>query len=238
MIATINLTKTYGKTKAIEDVTLDVSPNEILALVGPSGCGKTTFLRVVAGFERPDEGRVLIDQVLVGNQSKWVEPQRRMLSMVFQDLALWPHMTVQAHIEFVLKKKRLSRDVLKRESNQILQNVNLNGHNKQYPHQLSGGEQQRLAIARSLASNPNYLLMDEPFSNLDPVLKEELQRFILCVKNELRMGIIYVTHNIEEVVLMADRIAIMDKGKLIQVGTKDEVLNRPKDDFVRRFLKV
>jgi ABC-type sugar transport system ATPase subunit len=238
MISAVKLTKMYGKNKALEDITLDVSPNEILALIGPSGCGKTTLLRVIAGLERPDEGRVLIDDSLVDNRSKWVQPNKRGLSMVFQDLALWPHMTVRGHIEFVFKAKRLSKNVLKSEINQILKNVNLNDHNRQYPHQLSGGERQRLAIARALASNPNYLLMDEPFSNLDPVLKEELQQFIMALKNRLRMGFVYVTHNIEEVILMADRIAVMDRGTLIQLGTKDDVLGNPRNDFVRRFLKV
>ncbi|MBU1053438.1 MAG: ABC transporter ATP-binding protein [Proteobacteria bacterium] len=238
MISITNLTKRYGGTKALKGVTLEVSPNEILALVGPSGCGKTSLLRLIAGLEHPDDGNILIDNATVGTQYGFIPPHKRKLSMVFQDLALWPHMSVKAHIGFVLKAKKLSKEAMQHETDQILKNVNLNNYNNRYPHQLSGGERQRLAIARAIASDPLYLLMDEPFSNLDPVLKEELQDFIIGLKNRLGMGIIYVTHNIEEVIVMADRIAIMNRGELKQVGTKDEVLGNPMDEFVRRFLKL
>lgn len=237
MIIIENLTKKYGNVLAIKDLTLEIPLNEVLAVAGPSGCGKTTLLRVVAGFERPDKGRVLINGVEVSSPFKMVAPYKRELSMIFQDLAIWPHLTVREHIEFVLEREKLARDVLKLRVDKILKDVDLNGNNR-YPHELSGGEKQRLAIARSLASNPTYLLMDEPFSNLDPIIKEELQGLILKVKNNVQMGIIYVTHNIEEAFVLADRIAIMNKGSWEQIGSKDEVLNNPKNEFVRRLLRI
>lgn len=238
MITIENLRKKYGMMEALKGLTLELSLNEILAVVGPSGCGKTTLLRVMAGLESPDEGRVLIDGVEVSTPSKLVAPSKRRLSMIFQDLAIWPHMTVGEHIEFVLKKDKLSRNVMKSKIDNILRNVNLNGYDTRYPHELSGGEKQRLAIARALAPNPTYLLMDEPFSNLDPILKEELQKLIMALKNRLQMGIIYVTHNIEEALALADRMAIMNKGRIEQIGYKDDVVDKPKNDFVRRLLKI
>ncbi len=158
--------------------------------------------------------------------------------MIFQDLALWPHMTVRQHIEFVLKKDKLPKDVLNSEITTILNYVSLNGHNSRYPHQLSGGEKQRLAIARAFASHAKYLLMDEPFSNLDSILKEGLQQLIMGLKNSLHIGIIYVTHNIEEARVLADTIAVMNKGKLEQIDSKDKILDNPKNDFVRRLLRI
>ena len=197
MIAIDNLKKGYGDVKAIKDLTISLSLEEILAIVGPSGCGKTTLLRLIAGFEVPDEGIIVIDGIEVSTPRLIMQPCKRKLSMIFQDLALWPHMTVEEHIKFVFKKKKLQKDTIRSEIDEILTNVNLNGHKRRYPHELSGGEKQRLAIARALASDVRYLLMDEPFSNLDPILKEDLQKLIIGLKNRLQMGIVYVTHNKE-----------------------------------------
>jgi iron(III) transport system ATP-binding protein len=238
MITIENLRKKYGMMEALKGLTLELSLNEILAVVGPSGCGKTTLLRVIAGLESPDEGRVLTDGVEVSTPSKLVAPSKRGLSMIFQDLAIWPHMTVGEHIEFVLKKDKLSRDVIKSRIEKILRDVNLNGYINRYPHELSGGEKQRLAIARALVPEPKYLLMDEPFSNLDSILKEELQDFVIKLKLNHQMGIIYVTHNVDEAFMLADRIAIMNKGLIEQIDKKEEVINNPKNEFIRRLLKI
>ena len=222
----------------MNDVSFHLASGEVLAILGPSGSGKTTLLRLIAGFERPDMGAVFIENVEASSPTKMVEPSKRKLSMIFQDLALWPHMTVRQHIEFVLKKDKLPKNVLNSEITTILNHVSLNGHNSRYPHQLSGGEKQRLAIARALASHAKYLLMDEPFSSLDSILKEELQDLVIELKNSLQMGIIYVTHNIEEALVLADTIAVMNKGKLEQIDSKDKILDNPKNDFVRRLLKI
>ena len=238
MIRIENLRKTYGEVEALQEITLELSSSEILAVVGPSGCGKTTLLRVIAGFESPDEGTVLIDGVEVSTPGHMVAPYNRGLSMIFQDLALWPHMTVSEHIEFVRRKDRPSKKVLRSETQGILQDVNLNDHHRRYPHELSGGEKQRLAIARALASKPSYLLMDEPFSSLDSILKKELQSLIIGLKNGPQIGIVYVTHNMEEALILADRIAIMNTGRLEQIGGKKTICDHPKNEFVRRFLGV
>jgi len=238
MIVINDLKKKYDQKSALNGVNLKVYQNEILALIGPSGCGKTTLLRLVAGLETPDEGKISIDNVTASTPTHIIQPNKRNLSMIFQDLALWPHMTIEEHIRFVLKIKSFSKKELAAKISQILGNVNLEGYNKHFPHQLSGGEQQRLAIARGTALNPGYLLMDEPFSNLDPILKEEIEGFIIRLKKRLQIGIIYVTHNIEEVNRLADRIIIMDKGKLIQIDTKDNIFKNPKNDFVQKFLNL
>jgi len=238
MIRIENLEKRYGKVEALQGITLELSSSEILAMVGPSGCGKTTLLRVIAGFESPDEGKVLIDGVEVSTPAHMVAPYKRGLSMIFQELALWHHMRVSEHIEFVLKKARRSKKALRLETQGILQDVNLNDHHRRYPHELSGGEKQRLAIARALASKPIYLLMDEPFSNLDSILKEELQGLVVGLKKRTQMGIIYVTHNVEEALVLADRIAIMNQGRLEQIDNKEEILSHPKNEFVWHFLGI
>jgi iron(III) transport system ATP-binding protein len=238
MLKTKNITKSYKNVEAVKGVTLHVPPGEVLAILGPSGSGKTTLLRLIAGFERPDAGIVSIEGIDVSSSMKMIAPSKRKLSMIFQDLALWPHMTVKQHIEFVLKKDKLPKNILDSEITTILDHVSLNGHNSRYPHQLSGGEKQRLAIARALASHVNYLLMDEPFSSLDSMLKEDLQQLIIELKNNLHMGIIYVTHNIEEALVLADTIAVMNKGRLEQMDSKDKVLANPKNDFVRRLLRI
>ena len=236
MLTIDNITKRYGNIGVLKGLSIEITPGEILAVVGPSGSGKTTLLRLVAGFESPDDGVVLIDGVEVSTPRRMVMPNKRGLSMVFQDLALWPHMTVKEHIEFVLKKGKLSRNVFNSMIDKILKDVNLNGYNSRYPHELSGGERQRLAIARAIASKPTYLLMDEPFSNLDSILKEELQDLIIKLKNNFQMGIVYVTHIIDEALVIADRIAIINKGILEQIDYKEKVLNNPKNEFVRRLM--
>jgi ABC-type sugar transport system ATPase subunit len=238
MIVVENLTKSFGKNEVLKGISLEVSRDEVLALIGPSGCGKSTLLRIIAGLEQPGSGCVSIDGTMASSSSKMMAPDKRRLTMIFQDLALWPHMTAEAHIKFILKSQHHTKDSLSDDIQEIFAAVNLNGQAKHYPHQLSGGEQQRLAIARALAQKPDYVLMDEPFSNLDPILKEELAQFVSVLKAKLKMGIIYVTHNVEDLVRIADRIAVMDRGRLKQIGKKEVVFNQPIDDFVRKILKI
>lgn len=239
MLSLENITKKYGDVTALERITFALSLNEIMAVVGPSGCGKTTLLRLIAGLEQPDEGKINIEGIEVSSSTRMLAPNKRKLSMIFQDLALWPHMTVREHIKFVIKGRNgLIKNDIGLCIDRILEDVNMKNYGNRSPHELSGGEKQRLAIARALAARPTYLLMDEPFSNLDTILKEDLQDLILRLKNEYSMGIIYVTHNIEEVLALADRIAVINNGKFEQVGDKDNVFANPKNDFVRRILKV
>lgn len=238
MISVDGLKKNYGGLRALNGVSLALPPGEILAVVGPSGSGKTTLLRLIAGLECPDEGKIIIDGIEVSTPSKTLPPHTRKLSLIFQELALWPHMSVREHIEFVLKREKLARDVIHSRTRTILEKVAMNGHQERYPHQLSGGEMQRLAIARALASSPTYLLMDEPLSNVDSILKEELQELMLRLKNEFQVAILYVTHIVEEALAIADRLAVMNEGIIIQIDKKEKVIDKPEDDFVRRLLRL
>jgi ABC-type Fe3+/spermidine/putrescine transport system ATPase subunit len=222
MIAVENLRKNYGKLKVLAGVTFDLFPQEILALMGPSGSGKTTLLRVIAGFEKPDGGRVCIDEIEVSNASAVAPPHKRKLSMVFQDLALWPHMSVTQHLEFVIQKNGMTKSAAMDKINGILRDVRLEDFRARYPHQLSGGEKQRLAIGRALGSSPSYLLMDEPFSQLDEGLKEELQQLLLSLSRQAGIGTIYVTHNAREAFAVAKRVAFIDKGLVFRIDDNGE----------------
>lgn len=226
MIVAERLTKSYGGLQVLRGATFTLSPDEILAVIGPSGCGKTTLLRVIAGLERPEEGRLVIDGAEVSSTSGWVDPHRRGVSMVFQDLALWPHMTAREQVRFVMRTDRLGREALRDRAEMILKDVRLPDHQGRYPHELSGGEKQRLAIARALASEPSYLLMDEPFAHLDPVLTEELQQLVLRITQDRGMGVIYVTHHPEEALQVTDQIAVMRDGLLARVDTEEAFENR------------
>jgi len=178
MIKVENLTKSFGKVNALRRVTFELKRGEVLAILGPSGSGKTTLLRLLAGLERPDKGTVFIDGIEASTDKYVLPPHKRKLSMIFQDLALWPHMNVTQHVMFVFDSKA-SKERVKSEVTKILTSIGLSDHSKRYPNELSGGQKQRLAIARAIASGPKYLLMDEPFSNLDPISKDELQDLVV-----------------------------------------------------------
>jgi iron(III) transport system ATP-binding protein len=228
-----NLSHAYGKVRALHDVTLAVPPGEIVCLLGPSGCGKTTLLRVAAGIERPTSGRVLLDSFEVAGPSVFVPPERRGVGLVFQDFALFPHLTNLANVMFGLKA--LPKVEAEQAARLALGRVGLADHALDYPHALSGGEQQRVALARAIAPRPGILLMDEPFSGLDSRLRDTIRDETLAVMRETRATCIVVTHDPEEAMRMADRIVLMRDGRIAQTGTALELYRSPIDLDVARF---
>jgi len=228
----INITKIYGKVKAAYKVNLHVKEGELFTLLGPSGCGKTTILRIIAGFEVPDEGRVLIG----GKDVTDLPPYRRGTSMVFQNYALWPHMTVFENVAYGLRVRGVPKTELKRRVKEVLEMVKLEGLENRYPHQLSGGQQQRVALARALVVQPHVLLLDEPLSNLDAKLRIEMREELKRLQKALGITTIYVTHDQEEAMVLSDRIAVMNQGEILQVGTPRDIYERPVNFFVATFI--
>jgi ABC-type Fe3+/spermidine/putrescine transport system ATPase subunit len=217
------LTKRFGSVTAVDDLTLDLAPGELVALLGPSGCGKTTTLRMIAGFETPTQGRVLLGERDVTE----APPERRSCGMVFQNYALFPHLTVRQNIAFGLQMQSVPRGEIARRVGEILDKVGLGGLGARYPRQLSGGQQQRTALARALVINPSVLLLDEPLANLDAKLREEMRFFIRSLQREFRITTLYVTHDQAEALVLADRVAVLMQGVLQQVGPPEEVYRRP-----------
>ncbi|MCH8475821.1 MAG: ABC transporter ATP-binding protein [Opitutales bacterium] len=223
-----------GKYPAVNFIDLEVQEGEIFALLGPSGCGKTTTLRMIAGFERADHGEIRLQGKLVESRQTTVPAEKRNVGIVFQDYALFPHLTVLKNVAFGLKgKTRREREQRARE---VLALVGLEGNLDSSPSTLSGGQQQRVALARTLVTEPNLILMDEPFSSLDPVLRESTRAEVRSLLHRARMTTILVTHDQEEALSFADRVAVMRAGRIEQVGTPEEVYNHPETEFVARFL--
>lgn len=212
MIETFDLAKSFGAANAVAGVSLGLRAGETLVVLGPSGCGKTTLLRLIAGLERPDHGRVLIDSAPVSTPERLVPPHARRIGMIFQDLALWPHMSVLGNITFGLRGRR---GQVRAVADSALRQVGLAGMGERLPHQLSGGERQRLAIARALAGERRWLLLDEPFSSLDPLSKRRIGTLLRCLHQDLDLAILYVTHDLHEAVALADRIVLMQSGRLV-----------------------
>jgi len=229
-----NISKKFADTIAVDRVTLKVRNGELLILLGPSGCGKTTTLRIVAGLLKPDEGDIYFDDEAVTH----LPPEKRNVGMVFQNYALWPHMTVYENIAFGLRIRKLPESEIKRKVREMLELVKLPGVENRYPKQLSGGQQQRVALARALVIEPKVLLLDEPLSNLDAKLREEMRFEIKDLQRRLGITTIYVTHDQAEAMVLADRIAIMNRGKIIQVGSPEEIYERPGDKFVASFIGI
>lgn len=231
-----HLTKRYaaGFPAVLDDLSFTVHKGEMLALLGPSGCGKTTTLRVIAGFERADQGKVVLDGVPLMDQSIFLAPEKRNVGMVFQDYALFPHMNVTQNVMFGLKN--MTRKEREERTAQVLGLVGLNIFAKRYPHELSGGQQQRVALARALAPRPKLILMDEPFSNLDAALRHSTRQEVRAILREAGMTAILVTHDQEEALSFADRIMLMRAGKIEQLGTPPEVYQAPRTAFVANFL--
>ena len=224
--------KRYGAVVAVDEVSLDIAPGEFVTLLGPSGSGKTTTLMMLAGFEVPTIGEIFVD----GDPIAAVPPYRRNIGMVFQNYALFPHMTVGENIAFPLQMRKMSRAEIVRHTAEVLALVGLPGYEGRYPRQLSGGQQQRIAVARALVFNPRVLLMDEPLGALDKQLRERLQLEIKALHEQLGVTIIYVTHDQEEALVMSDRIAVMNEGRIEQCGPPTELYDEPATRFVASFI--
>jgi ABC-type Fe3+/spermidine/putrescine transport system ATPase subunit len=224
--------KRYGTSWAVRGVTLTVAPGEFFTLLGPSGCGKTTVLRMIAGFLDPDEGEIRLDDRPVAG----VPPWRRDLGLVFQSYALWPHLDVFEHVAFGLRERRLAREAIRARVAEALRMVGLDGLEARRPSQLSGGQQQRVALARTLVLRPRALLLDEPLSNLDATLRAQMRVELRRLHRELGITTVYVTHDQEEAMALSTRMAIFDRGAMIQIGTPAEVYRRPRTRFVADFL--
>ncbi len=227
-----HITKYFGRTAAVMDISLSVEQGEFLTLLGPSGCGKTTILRMVAGFETPSAGNILLDGDDITNRSA----SKRPMGMVFQSYALFPHMTAEQNIAFGLSIKRTPRDVITRRCAELLDLVGLSDKGRSFPHQLSGGQQQRVALARALAVEPKVLLLDEPLSALDAKVRVSLRNEIRRIQQQLKMTAIYVTHDQEEALAISDRIAVMAKGHIEQLDLPEEIYNNPRTVFAATFV--
>jgi putative spermidine/putrescine transport system ATP-binding protein len=227
-----NISKSYGATYALKPTVLEVAAGEMLALLGPSGCGKTTMLRIIAGFVVPDTGSVLVG----GSDMTELAPSKRGLGMVFQNYSLFPHMTVGENVAYGLKMKGIGAAERARRVRDMLDLVRLSNFEDRQIHQISGGQQQRVALARSLVTDPKILLLDEPLGALDRNLRESMQFELRAIQKRLGITSIIVTHDQEEALTMADRIAVMTEGQIVQTGTPAEVYERPSSQFVSEFL--
>lgn len=227
-----NVTKRFGDFIAIDNVSLKIYEREFFALLGPSGCGKTTLMRMVAGFEEPTTGEVMLD----GQDLKGIPPYRRPTNMMFQSYALFPHMSVEHNVAFGLRQDGMPKPEIDRRVDEMLTLVKLTPFAKRRPHQLSGGQKQRVALARSLAKKPKVLLLDEPLGALDKKLREETQFELIDLQMKLGLTFVIVTHDQEEAMTLADRIAVMDHGKIVQVATPAEIYEQPNSRYVADFI--
>ncbi|AGQ30358.1 Spermidine/putrescine import ATP-binding protein PotA [Serratia liquefaciens] len=227
-----NLTKTFDGQNAVEDVSLTIYKGEIFALLGPSGCGKSTLLRMLAGFEQPTEGQIVLD----GQDMSHVPPYQRPINMMFQSYALFPHMTVEQNIAFGLKQDKMPRGEITERVAEMLSLVHMQEFAKRKPHQLSGGQRQRVALARSLAKRPKLLLLDEPMGALDKKLRDRMQLEVTDILERVGVTCVMVTHDQEEAMTMAGRIAIMNRGKFVQIGEPEEIYEHPNSRFSAEFI--
>lgn len=227
-----NLKKLYGDIVAVGDVSMEIMDGEFLTLLGPSGSGKTTILLMIAGFENPTNGEILFQ----GKPINPVPVEKRNIGMVFQNYALFPHMTIFGNLAFPLKMRKVGKQEKERRVKQVLDLVQLPGYENRSPKQLSGGQQQRIALARALIFDPPVLLMDEPLGALDKKLREHMQLEIKHIQSQLKRTVIYVTHDQEEAMVMSDRIAVMNEGEVMQVGTPGELYEKPVNKFVAGFI--
>jgi len=230
-VSVVGLAKSFDGGIAVDAVDLEIAAGEIVALLGPSGCGKTTTLRMLAGLENPDEGTICVGGELLNGPATFVPPERRRIGMVFQDYALFPHLDVAANVGYALGRRPDRGRV-----DQVLELVGLSSHRERSVHQLSGGEQQRVALARALAPDPELVLLDEPFSNLDAALRERLRREVRAILSTAGMTAVFVTHDQEEALSIADRVAVMRAGRIEQVGTPEQVYLQPASHWAAAFL--
>lgn len=233
------IAKSYGAHRVLDGLDLTVAAGECFTLLGPSGCGKTVLMRLLAGFESPDAGRIVIDDTVVAGTGVQVPPDRRGIGMVFQDYAVWPHMSVRDNVAYPLKLAGIPADERVERTQAAIGQVGLAGLEQRMPAQLSGGQQQRVALARALVSKPALLLLDEPLNNLDANLREEMRFEIRELQQRLGITVIYVTHDQEIALAISDRLAVMDdKGRLRQIGAPSELFDHPADTYIYRFLGV
>src|SRR3954451_11150327 len=233
-IEIVGLTKRFGEVTAVDAIALDIPGGQFFSMVGPSGCGKTTTLRMIAGFERPDEGEIRLD----GADMSTTPPHRRNVNTVFQSYALFPHLSVYDNVAFGLRYQKASKDDTRRRVGEALTMVQLSGYEKRRPQQLSGGQQQRVALARALVLNPRVLLLDEPLGALDARLRKDLQVELKALQQDLGITFVYVTHDQEEALTMSDRLAVMNNGRVEQMGDPQTVYEAPDTRFVAEFLGV
>jgi iron(III) transport system ATP-binding protein len=228
------VSKAFGATQAVREVSLEIEHGELMAVLGPSGCGKTTLLRLIAGFEVPDGGSVAVGEETVAGPGTLVPPEKRRVGMVFQDFALFPHLTVEANVAFGLSRR--PREEREEVTRRTLELVGLQHKTGRYPHELSGGERQRVALARALAPEPEVVLLDEPFSSLDATLRADLRREVELILRDAEATALLVTHDQEEALSLADRLAVMREGRIVQVGAPEEVYGRPASRWAAQFV--
>jgi iron(III) transport system ATP-binding protein len=236
MITIKQLRKTYEGSVAVDCIDLEVKDGEVMALLGPSGCGKTTTLQLVAGFLKPDAGEIRVGDRLLSSARSVVPPERRNMSLIFQSYAIWPHKTVAQNVAYGLQVRKLPRAEIDVRVRQMLDRVKLGALSQRYPAELSGGQQQRVALARALVVEPQVLLLDEPLSNLDANLREEMRFEIRRLHDETGITMIYVTHDQAEAMVISDRIAVINQGRVEQVGQPHEIYEMPRTRFVASFI--
>ncbi len=235
-VALRGIRKTYGQLTVADGIDLSIQHGELVCLLGPSGCGKTTTLRLIAGFIVPDAGTIMVGDQLVSGPGHALPPEKRNMSMIFQSYALWPHMTVAENVAYGLKLRKLPKADIARKVAAMLAVAKLEKLADRYPGELSGGQQQRVALARALAVEPETLLLDEPLSNLDTNLREEMRFEIRRLHDEFRYTTVYVTHDQLEAMTTADRIVVMNAGRIEQIGSPEDIFLRPQSEFVARFI--
>lgn len=236
-----NISISYGSNQIVKDLSLTVEDAEIMGIIGPSGCGKTTLVRALGGFIKPQAGSIYIDNRLVYSAEKRVNipPERRGLGIVFQDYAVWPHKSVWDNVCYPMRKRKLSKDEVAKRAHYALEQVRMTGYEKHMPSQLSGGQQQRVAIARALVSSSQLIILDEPITNLDAKLREEMILEIQMIQKRIGTTIIYITHDQEAALQLCDRIAIMrPNGEIAQIGTDEQIIKEPIDRYVYSFIGV
>jgi iron(III) transport system ATP-binding protein len=233
-----NLSKAFGTVRAVDNVSFSVGEREFFSLLGPSGCGKTTTLRCVAGLEQPTAGKIVVGGRTVTSPEEgiFVLPEHRKMGMVFQNYAVWPHMTVIQNVAYPLKLARIPRDVAMRRAADVLDMLKLSGLEGRYPSELSGGQQQRVALGRALVMDPEVMLLDEPLSNLDAKLREQMRFELKDLQRKTGIAILYVTHDQVEAMAMSDRVAVMNNGVIVQEGKPSEIYTNPKEKFVADFI--
>ena len=231
-----NVTKAFGPTVVLENFDAVFENGEFITLLGPSGCGKTTMLRIIAGFEKPTGGTVMFDDKVVSSDKVFLPPEKRDIGMVFQSYAVWPHMTVYENVAYPLTIKKADKATIKQKVDRVLAAVHLTQYAERIPSQLSGGQQQRVALARALVAEPALLLLDEPLSNLDAKLRESMRFEIKEIQREYGITVMYVTHDQPEAMAMSDRIVVINRGIIQQVGTPREIYTNPANPFVADFV--